>query len=427
MVEERLFNFSIIALADTALIDEVNDETLWEKHTGRLLGKLRTLAGDGLFTAYNHEPNWQKAHNILVPAFARTAMTRYHDTMTATVRELVDAWNAASTDQSWIDIPTETNRLTIEIIGRAGLGHKFTKLTEPNDNPFIEAVQRQLRYANRRTDSIPFYDNVFGYKRKRQHEADKAYIRRWVTEVIESRRHNQTPATHNDILDIMQHSADPDTGEHLDTDNIINQIITLLVAGSETSANTIAFALHYLSTNTGIAAAARAEIDQRWPGRDFPDISFEDVAKLRYLLRVVDEALRLWPVAPAYFRQAKKDTALGNGKYPFRKGEWVVVMLTAAHRANVWGHDADEFIPDRFLPENLRKLPPHIYKPFGTGARACIGRQFALHEMLVTLAVILHQYDLQPKPGYQLQVRDAIAQRPEGLQLRLHRRLLTGS
>jgi unspecific monooxygenase len=223
------------------------------------------------------------------------------------------------------------------------------------------------------------------------------------------------------MLDIMLHSADPDTGERLHPDNIVAQILTLMAAGSETSANTISFALHYLSTNPDVAAKAQAEIDQRWPVSDFPNIEFDDIAKLRYLRRVVDETLRLWPVAPGYYRQARRDTTLG-GKYSFRKGDWVAVVLLAAHRAPAWGSDADTFNPDRFLPENLRKLPPHIYKPFGTGPRACIGRQFALHEIVLTLAAILHQYDLETKPGYQLKVAETLTLKPAGFQLRLHPR-----
>lgn len=418
IIEERLFGVKIVAVADTAMISEVNNDALWEKHSGRLADKLRTLAGDGLFTARNEEPNWAKAHNILTPAFVKAAMVRYHATMTDAVREMIQTWKTPNGSDIWVDVPTETNRLTMEVIARAGLGHSFSKLNEPGDlHPFLDAIARQLRYATRRTDAIPLYDSTIGIKEKRQHRADKAYIRGHIADIIEARRRN--PTTHEgpgDILDMMLNNADPDSGEKLDDDNMINQILTLLVAGSETSANAIAFALHLLATHPDVAARAREEIDQHWPGRDYPNIEFADVAKLRYLRRVVDESLRLYPVAPGYFRQAREDTALG-GKYLFRKGEHLLVLLTAAHRDPAWGPDADEFNPDRFVPENLRKLPPHIYKAFGTGPRACIGRQFALHEILIALAAILHQYDLRPKPGYELQVRDAISIRPIDLEL----------
>jgi unspecific monooxygenase len=199
-----------------------------------------------------------------------------------------------------------------------------------------------------------------------------------------------------------------------------------MVAGSETSANTIAFALHYLATNPDVAAQAQAEVDQRWPDTGFPHIEFEDIAKLRYLRRVVDETLRLWPVVPGYYRQARHDTTLGGGKYSFRQGDWVAVVLLAAQRSPAWGADADSFNPDRFLPENLRKLPPHTYKPFGTGPRACIGRQFALHEIVLTLAAILHQYNLESQRGYDLKIAETLTLKPADFQLRVHPRRRVG-
>lgn len=147
------------------------------------------------------------------------------------------------------------------------------------------------------------------------------------------------------------------------------------------------------------------------------------MAHLRYLRRVVDETLRLWPIAPGYFRQAKTDTTLDRGRYRVEAGDWVFVLLLAAHRdTTTWGPDAATFDPQRFLAERLRALPPRIYKPFGTGARACIGRQFALHEIMLTLAVVLHQFEIEPESDYQLQVSETLTLKPEGLRLRLRLR-----
>ncbi|HXO12783.1 MAG TPA: cytochrome P450, partial [Mycobacterium sp.] len=245
IMEQRIFDIPVIVLAGAALINDVNDDTFWEKNVGFSLRRLRPIAGDGLITAFNDEPNWQRAHNILMPVFSKSAMMAYHDTMAATVREQLDAWKHTT---SWLDIADEANRLTIEIIARAGFSYSFGKLGEQNENPFLDAVLRELGFAIRRTDAIPFYEKLFGRTRKRQHYADKAYIRQWVAGVIDSRRHNPSPG-HTSILDRMLHTADPDTGERLDNDNIINQVLTLLVAGSETTANTVAFALHHLATH----------------------------------------------------------------------------------------------------------------------------------------------------------------------------------
>ena len=224
IMEQRIFNVPVVVIADTALINDVNDEATWEKNVGFSLRKLRPLAGDGLFTAFNEEPNWRRAHNILMPAFTKAAMMSYHDTMTATVREQVDAWREEAT---WIDIPAAANRLTIEIIARAGFGYSFGNLAAHDGSPFLEAVQRELKYAVRNTDAIPYYEKVFGQRRKALHYSDKALHP--VTGLPASSPHaaTQAPDEQLSILDRMLHTADPDSGEQLDDDNIINQMLTL--------------------------------------------------------------------------------------------------------------------------------------------------------------------------------------------------------
>lgn len=420
--EQRIGNFPVVVVDGPELIEEINNEQHWEKNVGPTLHKLRSLAGDGLFTAYNTEENWRKAHDILVPAFTKEAMTNYHASIADTVHELVTAWGAHADNGTWIDIPDEANRLTIEIISRAGFGYTFNNLADSSGNPFITAVLRELQYGNRRTDSIPFYERFFGGRRQRVHNVDKKFIRGEVDKIIEARRDRPRDGQTPDMLDIMLTSTDSATSERLDNNNIGNQIITFLVAGSETSANAIAFALHFLSTHPDIADKVRTEVDQAWPGRTFPDFQFDQIAKLRYLRLVVDETLRLWPVAPGYFRQAKQDTAIGDGRYAFKKEGWVFVNLVAAHTHPSWGPNPDQFEPDRMTTENRRKLGTHIYRPFGVGVRQCIGRQFAQHEILIALGAILHQFDLEPRPGYKLQVAETLTLKPSELQLRLTKR-----
>lgn len=411
MIEQPLGQ-PVVFLADTTLIDEVNDESRWEKHVGPSLRRLRELLGDGLFTADNDDPNWQKAHDVLLPAFTRTAMQRYHETMAAAIGELVDGWRRKSAFGGWISVPLDVNRLTIEIVARTAMGFTFGKLDDRRDSSFVTAFLRELAYADRHTADI-------AQDRKNQHRADKTAIRQQVANIVDSRRQQSTPGADDDLLGVLLHSAGP--GEQLDDDNIVDQLVTLLVVGSETSANAIAFALHFLSLDPDVATRARAEVDALWSGEGSGNIAFGDVDQLRYLRCVAEETLRLWPAAPGYFRRARHDTTIG-GEHHFRAGDWVFVHLIAAHRSEAWGPDAHVFNPDRFQPENLRNLPPRTYKPFGTGARSCLGRRFAIHEMLLTLAAVLHHFELEPRPGYTLTASEAMTLKPYDLQLRLQTR-----
>jgi unspecific monooxygenase len=142
---------------------------------------------------------------------------------------------------------------------------------------------------------------------------------------------------------------------------------------------------------------------------------------LRYVRAALDEALRLWPTAPGYFRAARSETVLG-GQYRMHQGDWVAVLLPLLHRdPHVWP-DPDRFDPDRFAPGQAKTRPPHAYKPFGTGQRACIGRQFALHEAVLALGLVLHRYELSAPDGYRLRIAESLTLKPQGFELLPRRR-----
>ncbi len=227
-------------------------------------------------------------------------------------------------------------------------------------------------------------------------------------EIIAARR-AEGPGHHDDLLEIMLASD-------LDAANIRYQLINFLVAGHETTSGALSFALYFLSRHPDVFARARAEVDEVWGSELSPE--FEQVAKLRYVRRVLDESLRLQPTVPGYYRAACEDTLLA-GKYPMRKGDWAAVMVGALHRDPRWGPNLDEFDPDRFAPEQVKARPVGLYKPFGTGERSCIGRQFALHEAVLVLGALIRRYDLIADPDYQLQIQERLTMMPSGFRLGL--------
>lgn len=413
-----IFGQPIVFVAGHDLVAEINNDKLWEKHVGRPIEALRSVAGDALFTAYNDEPNWQKAHNILTPAFTQSAMRSYHDTMLDTARELVASWD---TKRDRFDVADEMSKLTLETIGRTGFGHAFNAFTNEETDPFVTSMLRVLDHAQSTGMPIPGIGALVGRKAARRQKEDLDYLNSVVREAIDRRRTNGNQGA-TDLLDRMLSGVDEESGESLDEMNMIRQVITFMVAGHETTAAVLSFTLWFLATHPEVAQRARAEVDEMWPGRDTPDVKFEQVAKLRYLRRVLDESMRIWPTSPGYFRRARTDTTIG-GKYEFKAGEWALVVVLAMHRdPAVWGENADEFDPDRFMPENVKARPAQAYKPFGTGARSCIGRQFAIHEMVMALALLLHRYEFDVEPGYELKVKEQLTLRPDGFRMSVRRR-----
>jgi unspecific monooxygenase len=181
----------------------------------------------------------------------------------------------------------------------------------------------------------------------------------------------------------------------------------------------LSFASYYLSRHPDVLAKAQAETDAILGPDPDAEPTFEQIPKLRYLRRVLDESLRMWPTAPAFTRSPREDVTLSTG-HRMRPEDWAIVIIPMIHRdREVWGEDADRFDPDRFSPERSRGRMPHAYKPFGTGERSCIGRQFAIHESVLALARLVHRYDLSGDPDYELRITERLTVMPEGFELTL--------
>jgi cytochrome P450 len=416
----RVFGHQIVTVGGADLAAELNDETRFCKEVGLFLRPLRAVVGDALFTAENDEPNWQLAHDILAPAFTREAMQGYHAIMLEVAKELLVRWDAAADRGESVDVSADTTRLTLETIGRAGFGYRFGSFDRDRPHPFITAMTRTLRYANLSIIGLlaPVRRVVAGSAR--QHRADVALMEGIVDEVIQARRDGAT-AEAPDLLDLMLRTAHPETGRRLDPVNIRRQVITFMIAGHETTSGALSFALYYLTRDRRALARAQAEVEGLWGDDVDPEPDFTDIPKLRYVRAALDEALRLWPTAPGYVRAARTDTVLG-GRYRMNRGDWALVLLPLLHRdPHVWP-DPDRFDPDRFAPGQAKSRPAHAYKPFGTGQRACIGRQFALHEAVLALGLILHRYDLTPSDAYRLEIAESLTLKPLGFELSPRRR-----
>ncbi|MFF1439157.1 cytochrome P450 [Streptomyces sp. NPDC058295] len=414
----KAFNREFVFVWGSALAADMADETRFAKHVGLGIANLRPVVGDALFTAYNHEPNWQLAHDVLAPGFSREAMAAYHPMMLDVAERLTGHWDRELAAGRAVDVPGDMTKLTLETIARTGFGHDFASFERTRPHPFVTAMVGTLTYAQR-LNTVP--SPTLLRRATRRNEADIAYLNRTVDELVRARRDGG--GGDGDLLDRMLDTAHPETGERLSAQNVRRQVVTFLVAGHETTSGALSFALHYLSLNPEIAARARAEVDRVWGDAAVP--GYEQVAKLRYVRRVLDEALRLWPTAPAFAREARADTVLG-GEHPMRRGGWALILTAMLHRdPEAWGPDADRFDPDRFDAAAVRARAPHTFKPFGTGARACIGRQFALHEATLVLGLLLRRYELRPDPAYRLRVTERLTLMPDGLRMHLNRRTPT--
>ncbi|HET6731927.1 cytochrome P450 [Mycobacterium sp.] len=410
--ELRAFGVRYVIAAGAEVVSDLNDETRFCKHIGPDIAALRILGGDGLFTAYNDEPNWHKAHNLLMPAFSQAAMRRYHSVMLDAAGELAAHWDTRAGADQTVDVSADTTRVTLETIGRCAAGYSFGAFESDATHPFVEHMISGLKGADRagvlRASWLPKF---LARREERKVQRDGDHMNAVADDIVAKRR-EEGLGHHDDLLEIMLASD-------LDSANIRYQLINFLVAGHETTSGALSFALYYLSRHPQVFARARAEVDKVWGADEAP--AFELVAKLRYIRRVFDEALRLQPTVPGYYRAAREDTVLA-GIYPMRKGDWALALTPALHRDPRWGANPDEFDPDRFAPELVKARPGGLYKPFGTGPRSCIGRQFALHEAVLMLGVLIRRYDLIADPDYELQISERLTMMPKDFRLGLRLR-----
>ena len=219
----------------------------------------------------------------------------------------------------------------------------------------------------------------------------------------------------------MLTGVDKQTGEKLSDDNIVAQCQTFLIAGHETTSGLLSFAISFLIKHPDVVARAQEEVD-RVLGTDTSLLpTYQQVQGLTYVNQILSETLRLWPTVAAFTRYPYQDAMVGP--YLMPKGSSITGLTIMLHRdPSVWGDDAEEFNPDHFRPETRSQLPPNAFKPFGSGQRACIGRQFAMQEAMLVLGMLLQRFEFVDYLNYELKVKEGLTIKPDGLLIKIKQR-----
>lgn len=400
-----------IYISSEELVADACDEDRFDKRVWAPLQKVRSFGGDGLFTSWTEEPNWQKAHNILIPSFSQRAMQSYHSMMVDIAVQLVQKWMRLNPDEN-VNVPEDMTRLTLDTIGLCGFNYRFNSFYREQPHPFITSMVRALDEAMSQLSRLGIQEKLMVIT-KRQFKQDIDTMFSLVDKIISERKSGEDQEA-EDLLSRMLTSKDPETGEGLDDENIRYQIITFLIAGHETTSGLLSFAIYFLMNNPEVLQKAYEEVDRVLTE---PTPTYKQVLELKYIRMILNETLRLWPTAPAFSVYAKEDTVL-SGKYPLQKGDSVNVLIPKLHRdPTAWGDDVDDFRPERFQDQS--KVPIHAYKPFGNGQRACIGQQFALHEATLVLGMILKHFEFFDHDQYQLKVKETLTLKPDDFEIKV--------
>ncbi|KAL4939088.1 hypothetical protein BDV06DRAFT_231292 [Aspergillus oleicola] len=405
---------SVVIVSTHALVDETCDEKRFKKSVNSALLHVRDGVHDGLFTAKMGEVNWEIAHRVLMPAFGPLSIRGMFDEMHDIASQLALKWARYGPDEP-IMVTDDFTRLTLDTLALCSMGYRFNSYYSPVLHPFIEAMGDFLKEAGEKPRRLPL-PAAFYRGRDQKFQDDIAVLRDTAQNVLEARKAGKSDR--NDLLDAMLRGIDSKTGLKMTDESIMDNLITFLIAGHETTSGLLSFVFYQLLTHPETYHRAQKEVDDV-VGQAVIEVSH--LSKLPYINSVLRETLRLNATIPLFTVEAFEDTLLA-GKYPIKAGETIINLLAKSHLdPEIYGDDARDFKPERMSDElfNARQKEfPNSWKPFGNGMRACIGRPFAWQEALLVMAMLLQNFDFSLDPGYHLEYKQTLTIKPKDLYMK---------
>jgi cytochrome P450 len=364
---------------------------------GRALQRAKRLLGEGLLTSEGEFHRRQR--RLAQPAFHRARINSYGDVMTSAAARAAARWR----DGEQLDVSQEMTRLTLAIVARTlfdadveseadEIGAALTSVMELFDfllMPFSELLEKlPLPHARR-------------FRRAKQ-RLDATIYR-----IIEERR--LSGEDRGDLLSMLLSARDEegDGGQMTDA-QVRDEVMTIFLAGHETTANALTWTWYLLSEHPEVEARLHAELDSVLAGRE-PTV--EDVPRLRYTEMVVAESMRLYPPAWAVGRLALQDTEIGG--YTIPQKALVLLSPYVTQRDARFFPDPSRFDPGRWTPEAREARPQFSYFPFGGGPRRCIGEGFAWMEAILLVASLARRWRMRLVPGHPVAPRAVITLRPK--------------
>ena len=355
---------------------------------------LRPLLGDGLLTAERDDHRRQR--KLLAPAFGPKRIAGYATVMARETERAVASWRPGST----IDLGHEMMEMTLAIAGHTLFSADVRGDAGVVGDALTDAMQSMVDGLSSPVQ-VPYSWPIPRHVRMRRAVAALDAV---VYRLIDARRRAGDDV--GDVLSMLLQSRDDD-GSGMTDRQIRDEVMTLLLAGHETTANALTWTLHALGRYPAIRARLEAEVDALG-GTPTAD----DVARLPFTLMVIEEAMRLWPPAYALGRQACRDVTVAG--YHFPAGAVVIVNVWGLHRRPDVYPDPGAFVPERFTAEAKKARPRGAYLPFGAGPRVCIGNHFSLLESQIALAAIARAVRLEPLSQQEPRGEPMVTLRPRG-------------
>jgi cytochrome P450 len=378
--------------------------------------RLGWIVGQGLLTSDGDF--WLQQRRLIQPAFHRKRIEAYGAIMQKAAHDMLDQWQEAAARGEPLDVAEEMMRVTLRVVGET----LFNVDLSDAANAVGPAFSFANEYLSRDAEQFLAIPRWVPTARNRQFQAALNQLNAAVDQIISNRRH-ETEDT-GDLLSMLMMARDAETGQGMSDRQLRDEVMTLMLAGHETTANSLAWTFYLLSQHPEESQKLRDEVDavliDPETGTKRPP-AVADLPHLPYTRMVIEESMRLYPVAWSFGRMTIDDDEIGG--YPVPAGTPIYISAYTMHRHPHFWEEPDRFDPERFSPERSHGRHRFAYIPFSAGPRQCIGNTFALMEAQIILASVMQRYRLELVPGHPVEPEPLITLRPRhGLLMRLEKR-----
>ena len=369
---------------------------------------LAQVMGNGLVT--NDGAHWVSQRRLIQPVFSARNVNAFDETINALTSSLMDRWDSQVGDGViWID--REMSELTFRIVGATLFGSDIERHARDVAG-ILDIVNLNAQEPRALMTLFPWIPTPYNVKWKRAVKRLDSIV----YGMIAARRRAGTGG--GDILDRLIDARDEEKGEGMDETQIRDEVVTLVMAGHETSAVALAWTLYLLATHPEVEARLNDELASHLGGAP---ATASDLPHIPYLKRVVQESMRIYPPVWAFARRSER--AVEFDGYELPANAYVGVVVYALHRNPEYWPDPERFEPDRFEPTRSQGRHSYSYLPFAAGPRTCIGAGMAMLEVQLILAQVVQRFEVRVVPDHPIETSAKVTLKPRhGLPITLRRR-----